>query len=72
MEAAYFEPVEATMTQLRRNASRLVRRALRGDKVRVTARGEPRVELVPVRRIDRKAALRALRAIGPVALPTRK
>ncbi len=43
-----------------------------GQKLIITEQGEPAAEIVPLPRIDRKAALAALQAIGPVSLPPRK
>jgi antitoxin (DNA-binding transcriptional repressor) of toxin-antitoxin stability system len=43
-----------------------------GHKLTVTAHGQPCAEIVPVPRIDRDAALKLLREIGPVKLPPRK
>ena len=57
----------ATLTELHRDTSKVVRTAIRdGEKVVLTEHGEPCAELVPVRKLDRKQALQDLIAIGPV------
>jgi prevent-host-death family protein len=68
-----FEIVKATLTELRRHTSDVVRPVINGGKtVELTEHGLVRVRIVPVPKIDRKAALQALIAIGPVDLPARK
>ena len=58
--------MEATLTELRRDTSRIVRAADEGQEVILTEHGQPRYRLAAVKPIDRKAAAVALRAIGPV------
>ncbi len=67
-------PVEATLTELRRETTKVVRPAMHGgEEVTITEHGQPMFKIVPVRpALDRKAALKALMAIGPVDLPPRK
>jgi len=43
-----------------------------GKKVVITRHGKECAEIRPMGKFDRKAALEALRAIGPVNLPPRK
>lgn len=66
--------VEATLTDLRRKTTKVVRPAMHGGKeVTITERGEPTFKIVPVAKsADRKAALELLRQIGPLELPPRK
>ena len=65
--------MKATLTELQRQPGRLVRPVIYGGhKLTVTAHCRPRAEIVPLPRIDREAALKLLREIGPVALPPRK
>jgi prevent-host-death family protein len=64
--------VQATLTELRRDTSRVVRAADNGEEVILTEHGEPRYKLQRVQDIDRKAAAAALRAIGPVDFLPRK
>ncbi|HSY74962.1 MAG TPA: type II toxin-antitoxin system prevent-host-death family antitoxin [Dongiaceae bacterium] len=64
--------MEATLTELRRDTSRVVRNADNGRKVILTEHGEPRYKLQRIQKIDRKAAAAALRAIGPVEFLPRK
>lgn len=69
----YFAPVEATLTELHRDTAKLVRPVIHGGrKLTLTDRGEPCAEIVPVEKVDRKAALKSLRSIGPVEMPRRK
>jgi prevent-host-death family protein len=63
--------MEATLTELRRDTSRVLEPVRKGEKVTVTEHGQKLAEIIPVK-IDRKAAFEALRAIGPVELPPRK
>ena len=58
--------MQATLTELRRDTSRVVRAADTGAEIILTEHGEPRYKITRVRKIDRKAAAAALRAIGPV------
>jgi prevent-host-death family protein len=64
--------VEATLTELRRDTSRVVRAADNGQDVILTEHGQPRYKLQRLKPIDRKAAAAALRAIGPVKFLPRK
>lgn len=68
----YFVLVEATLTELRRDTSRVVRNADNGREVILTQHGEPRYKLQRIRKIDWKKAAAALRAIGPVEFLPRK
>ena len=65
--------MKATLTELQRKPGKLVRPVIHGgEKLTVTAHGQPCAEIVPLPRIDRDGALRLLREIGPVELPPRK
>jgi antitoxin (DNA-binding transcriptional repressor) of toxin-antitoxin stability system len=65
--------MKATLTDLQRQPGRFVRPVIHsGRKLTVTAHGQPCAEIVPLPRIDRDAALKLLREIGPVELPPRK
>jgi prevent-host-death family protein len=68
----YFVFVEATLTELRRDTSRVVRAADNGQTVILTEHGQPRYKIVRVRKIDRAGLLQALRELGPIDLPPRK
>jgi antitoxin (DNA-binding transcriptional repressor) of toxin-antitoxin stability system len=68
----YFENVQATLTELRRDTSRIVRAADEGQEVILTQHGKARYQLKRIREIDWKAAAQALRKIGPVNFLPRK
>jgi antitoxin (DNA-binding transcriptional repressor) of toxin-antitoxin stability system len=68
----YFAAMEATLTELRRETSRVIRAADRSGTVTLTERGMPRYKIIRLQPIDRKAAAAALRAIGPVTFLPRK
>jgi prevent-host-death family protein len=73
MHFVYFSHVTATLTELRRDTSNVIRPAIHaGQTVVLTEHGEPCAEIVPIRKIDRKQALQDLMAIGPVEFPPRK
>jgi prevent-host-death family protein len=73
MHFVYFDPMTATLTELRRDTSKVIRPAIHaGETVVLTEHGEPCAEIVPVRKIDRIQALQDLQAIGPVPLRPRK
>jgi len=64
--------MNATLTELKRDASNVVRPVIHGgQKVTLTEHGKEVAQIIP-RKVDRQAALAALRAIGPVDLPSRK
>jgi prevent-host-death family protein len=64
--------MEATLTELRRDTSRVIRAADNGQDVILTEHGQPRYKLQRLKPIDWKAAAAALRAIGPLEMPPRK
>lgn len=66
--------MEATLTELRRETTKVVRPAMHGgQEVTITEHGQPKFKVVPVRKpIDRRAACEALIAIGPVKFLPRK
>jgi prevent-host-death family protein len=73
VQSVYFESVTATLTELRRDTSNVIRPAIHaGETVVLTEHGEPCAQIVPVRKIDRQQALEDLRAIGPVEFPPRQ
>jgi prevent-host-death family protein len=71
-ESMYFTGVEATLTDLQRKTANVLRNVRRGHKVTLTEHGQPVAEIVPVAKKDRAAALKALRAIGPIPFKPRK
>ena len=72
VKSVYFSFMKATLTELRRDTSRVVRAADNGEEVILTEHGEPRYKLQRVQAIDWKKAAAALRAIGPVTFLPRK
>jgi antitoxin (DNA-binding transcriptional repressor) of toxin-antitoxin stability system len=72
MKSVYFTFVDATLTQLRRDTSRVVRAADNGRDVILTEHGTPKYRLKRIHVIDRKRAAAALKAIGPVDFFPRK
>jgi prevent-host-death family protein len=68
----YFVFVEATLTELRRDTSRVVRAADNGQTVILTEHGLPRYKIVRIRKFDRAALCKALIDLGPIELPPRK
>ena len=73
MHFVYFNLMTATLIELRRDTSNVIRPAIyAGQTAVLTEHGEPCAEIVPVRKIDRKQALQDLMAIGPVEFAPRK
>jgi prevent-host-death family protein len=66
--------VEATLTELRRETTKVVRPAMHGgEEITITEHGQAMFKIVPVRPpLDRQQALRDLMAIGPVDFLPRK
>ena len=66
--------MEATLTELRRETTKVVRHAMHGgEEVTITEHGQPMFKIVPVRpALDRQAALKSLMAIGPVEFKPRQ
>ncbi|MEI6036170.1 MAG: hypothetical protein WCS65_18040 [Verrucomicrobiae bacterium] len=65
--------MHATLTELRRETSRVLRPVIHGaNTVTLTEHGQEVAEISPKTTPDRKRALELLVAIGPVALPPRK
>lgn len=64
--------MQATLTELRRETTKVIRPVIHGGEVlTLTEHGEPCAQIIPLPKVDRLAALAALRAIGPVTLPER-
>ena len=73
MKSVYFVCMNATLTELRRETSRVLRPVIHGAKtVTLTEHGQEVAEISPKSSPDRRRALELLAAIGPVALPPRK
>jgi prevent-host-death family protein len=64
--------MEATLTELRRQTSKVMRAVEHGQQITLTEHGEPRAKIVPLRKFDRQALCRALIDLGPIDLPPRK
>jgi antitoxin (DNA-binding transcriptional repressor) of toxin-antitoxin stability system len=69
----YFGSVKATLAQLRRDTAKVVRPVIHGgEKLTLIEQDQLCAEIVPVRKIDRRAACQDLMAIGPVEFLPRK
>jgi len=65
--------MNATLTELRRETSRILRPVIHGAQtVTLTEHGQMVAEICPKTSPDRKRALELLTAVGPVELPARK
>jgi antitoxin (DNA-binding transcriptional repressor) of toxin-antitoxin stability system len=65
--------VKATLAQLRRDTAKVVRPVIHGsEKLMLTEHGQPCAEIIPLRKINRRAACQDLMAIGPVEFLPRK
>lgn len=65
--------MRATLTDLYRETAKVVYPVIHdGQKLTLTDKGEDCAEIVPIPKVDRKAALAVLRSIGPVTMPPRK
>jgi antitoxin (DNA-binding transcriptional repressor) of toxin-antitoxin stability system len=65
--------MKATLTELRRETSRILGPVIHASKkVVLTEHGRNIAEIVPMVEPDRKRALRLLAAIGPVEMPERR
>ena len=64
--------VRATLTELRRDTSKVIRPVIHAAKsVVLTEHGQEVAEILPKARPDRARAIELLTAIGPVRLPAR-
>ena len=69
----FFTQMKATLTELRRETSRILGPVIHASKkVVLTEHGRNIAEIVPMVEPDRKRALRLLAAIGPVEMPERR
>ena len=66
----FFTQMKATLTELRRETSRILGPVIHASKkVVLTEHGRNIAAIVPMVEPDRKRALRLLAAIGPVEMP---
>jgi antitoxin (DNA-binding transcriptional repressor) of toxin-antitoxin stability system len=73
VKSVYFIFVQATLTELRRDTARVVCPVIPGgERLTLTDHGQPCAEIVPLRKIDRKALCQALIDLGPIDLLSRK
>lgn len=73
VKSVYFRGMKATLTQRRRDTAKVVRPVIHGgEKLALTGHGQPCAEIIPLRKIDRRAACEDLIAIGPVEFLPRK
>ncbi len=65
--------MKATLTELRRDTSRVIRPVIHAAKrVVLTEHGQEVAEILPRVRPDRARAIELLASIGPVRLPARR
>ena len=74
MENAYFEGVKATLSDLAKHTSEVVRPVIHnGAKVTLTDHGKEVAEIIPMpKREDRKKAWAILKSMGPLTIHARK
>lgn len=73
MKSVYFRNMEATLTELRRETSKVVQPVIHGgETVILTEHGQQVAEIVPRRKVDYAQACKDLMAIGPVDFLPRK
>lgn len=69
----FFTQIKATLTELRRETSRILAPVIHASKkVVLTEHGRNIAAIVPMVEPDRKRALRLLASIGPVEMPERR
>jgi antitoxin (DNA-binding transcriptional repressor) of toxin-antitoxin stability system len=69
----YFGILKAILAQLQPDKAKNVRSVIHGgEKLTLTEHGQPCAEIIPLRKIDRRAACLELMAIGPVEFLPRK
>jgi antitoxin (DNA-binding transcriptional repressor) of toxin-antitoxin stability system len=69
----FFTQIKATLTELRRETSRILGPVIHASKkVVLTEHGRSIAAIVSMVEPDRKRALRLLAAIGPVEIPERR
>jgi antitoxin (DNA-binding transcriptional repressor) of toxin-antitoxin stability system len=69
----FFTQMKATLTELRRETSRILGPVIHASKkVVLTEHGRNIAAIVPMVEPDRKRALRLLASIGPVEMPERR
>ncbi len=69
----FFTQMKATLTELRRETSRILGPVIHASKkVVLTEHGRNIAMIVPMVEPDRKRALRLLASIGPVEMPERR
>jgi antitoxin (DNA-binding transcriptional repressor) of toxin-antitoxin stability system len=69
----FFTQMKATLTELRRETSRILGPVIHASKkVVLTEHGRNIAAIIPMVEPDRKRALRLLASIGPVEMPERR
>lgn len=64
--------VKATLSELQSQPAKVLKPVLDGKAVDITEHGEVCARIVPVARVNRKAAWKALKELGPVDIKPRK
>jgi prevent-host-death family protein len=73
IKCVFFTQMKATLTELRRETSRILGPVIHASKkVVITEHGRKIAAIVPIAEPDRKLALKMLAAIGPVEMPNRR
>jgi len=73
IKCVFFILMQATLTELRRETSRILGPVIHASqKVLITEHGRKIAAIVPIAEPDRKRALQMLTAIGPVEMPNRR
>lgn len=72
-KCVFLAQMKATLTDLRRDTSRVIRPVIHAAKsVVLTEHGREVAEILPKGRPDRGRAVKLLSAIGPLRLPSRR
>jgi antitoxin (DNA-binding transcriptional repressor) of toxin-antitoxin stability system len=73
VQNAYFEDMKASLSELHRETAKIIRPVIHGGKtLTLTDRGQDCAKVIPIPKIDRKAAWKAIKEIGPVNIKPRK
>ena len=72
-QSVYFSNLKATLARPQRDTAKVVHPVIHGgEKITLTEHRQRWAEIIPLRKIDRRAACQDLMAIGPVDFLPRK